>query len=778
MRSIKNLFILLFCCISLNLIAQEEWQIKITGFKLVENDLTATAGRYGMRDPNGDLCALIRVQTTARGFVFDNGSLGVVHVDESHPGEVWVYVPYGSRSLIIRHPTMLASETYYYPIAVESAKVYSMKINTPIAQEDKQIKITDFRLLENDLTATAGRYGMRDPNGDLCALIRVQTTARGFVFDNGMIGITHVDNSHPGEVWVYVPYGTRALTIRHPKMLASEKFYYPIAVERAKVYSMSIETPEIGKEEVLQRPAVPPLLNIVPGSIQFADASGNRAIDANEACKIVFKVSNTGKGAGLNCIAKVSTGAAGVNVSNKKLPNIPSGAVIDVEIPVTSSMETVNGEAIFNIEVYEPNGFGCDPVKLAVQAHAYQSPFVKVSDYAISGTPDGKIAKRSAFDLQLIVQNVDYGTAENVEVSISVPKDVWIMNESTNIAVGTLNGGATYEIRYEMMASNNYTAQSIPVRVNIREKHGKYAESKTINLPIGEKITNSGLISVEEVKQQRREEIRIAQIGNKYEPSDVDINIPRAATVNSRSFAVIIANENYKYTDNVEFALNDGNTFKEYCSTALGIPQRNIYLKTDATRNDIIVAMEWIANVMDSYNGQASVIFYYVGHGIPDEATGDAYLLPSDGIGNNATTGFKVSSIYEQLGSKPAKMVSVFIDACFSGAKRDGSSLVASRGVALKAKPVNPIQGNMVVFTAAQGDETAYPYKEKRHGLFTYYLLKKLQQSNGAVTFGELGSYINTQVQQTSVVINRKKQTPAVMSSPAVGTSWRELIFQ
>jgi hypothetical protein len=36
-------------------------------------------------------------------------------------------------------------------------------------------------------------------------------------------------------------------------------------------------------------------------------------------------------------------------------------------------------------------------------------------------------------------------------------------------------------------------------------------------------------------------------------------------------------------------------------------------------------------------------------------------------------------------------------------------------------------QGNMVVFSAAQGDETAYPNNDEKHGMFTYFLLKKLQ---------------------------------------------------
>jgi hypothetical protein len=83
--------------------------------------------------------------------------------------------------------------------------------------------------------------------------------------------------------------------------------------------------------------------------------------------------------------------------------------------------------------------------------------------------------------------------------------------------------------------------------------------------------------------------------------------------------------------------------------------------------------------------------------------------------------------------------------------------------------------GNMVVFSAAQNDETAYPYREKGHGMFTYFLLKKLQETKGNVAFGELSDYITDNVQKQSIIINRKSQTPTVTSAAAMSDSWREM---
>lgn len=109
-----------------------------------------------------------------------------------------------------------------------------------------------------------------------------------------------------------------------------------------------------------------------------------------------------------------------------------------------------------------------------------------------------------------------------------------------------------------------------------------------------------------------------------------------------------------------------------------------------------------------------------------------------------------------------AKQTTVFLDACFSGASKDGKMMLAdSRGVAIKAKAAIP-KGNMIVFSACSGDETAFPYKKKKHGMFTYFLLKKLQETKGNVSMEELGAYINKQVRQTSMIENRKIQTPTI----------------
>lgn len=256
--------------------------------------------------------------------------------------------------------------------------------------------------------------------------------------------------------------------------------------------------------------------------------------------------------------------------------------------------------------------------------------------------------------------------------------------------------------------------------------------------------------------------------------ADVDVNIPVTKRVNDKTFAVIIANEKYTLVPTVPMAGNDGAVFARYCEQTLGLPKENILQYPDATYGKMIRAMQDIKNIADAYNG-IHVIVYYAGHGIPNESTRDAFLMPIDADGSTTEVCYPLKKLYSELSALNVESVVVFLDACFSGTTADGNSLMANaRGIALKVRQERPM-GSLVVFSAASDDETAYPYTDRGHGLFTYYLLKKLQDSKGNATLGELSDFISENVKQRSVLINRKSQTPTVTSSSAMHDTWRKM---
>lgn len=300
----------------------------------------------------------------------------------------------------------------------------------------------------------------------------------------------------------------------------------------------------------------------------------------------------------------------------------------------------------------------------------------------------------------------------------------------------------------------------------VKEARSRYYELSGIPM---ENLMLDGM-SLHEVESQLFS-FHISRFSGGVAPSDVDSDLPIAEVVNDKTFAVIIANEDYQREQNVSFAIHDGEVFKDYCTQLLGIPEANVHLVTDATLNDIRYEVDWLQATLEAFQGEARGIFYYSGHGIPDETSRSAYLLPVDGYGSNIASSYGLDELYAQLGSVDAELMTYFVDACFSGATREGDMMAESRGVAVNSK-AGELHGNAIAFSAARGNETAYAYDEKSHGMFTYYLLKKLKETHGEVTAGELADYINENVARTTALQGMKPQRP---SANGTMRNWRTI---
>ena len=262
-----------------------------------------------------------------------------------------------------------------------------------------------------------------------------------------------------------------------------------------------------------------------------------------------------------------------------------------------------------------------------------------------------------------------------------------------------------------------------------------------------------------------------------FNPDVIDINIPQSDASNNLTFAVIIGNENYQRVAPVDYAANDARIFEKYCERILGIPEVNIRTYFDATYGDISAAIRDLQQLASVFDGEIKVIFYYAGHGIPDESSRNAYILPIDTAGDDLNACYSLSRLYNELSSLNAESVIALIDACFSGSLRGDGMLASARGIMLKPRVLQPT-GNLVVFSATSSNQAALPYKEKGHGIFTYYLLEKLNSSNGEIGFGELTDYTIKQVSQQSIVLNKKLQTPTVSFSRNLADSWRNIKFK
>ncbi len=273
---------------------------------------------------------------------------------------------------------------------------------------------------------------------------------------------------------------------------------------------------------------------------------------------------------------------------------------------------------------------------------------------------------------------------------------------------------------------------------------------------------------------------RIVDVDYDYATSEVDSELPMAFVTRNNTYALIIGNQNYRFVSDVSYAIHDARVFADYCKKTLGIPAANIHVSEDATKQMILEEelQDWLSNIEDKEN--KNLMVYYAGHGVPDTKNGNkAYLLPTDVRGTSPHRGIALEDFYRRIGDMGFKQTTMFLDACFSGVNRESDGVTEGlRAVEIDVDDTPLSSGNMVVFSAAQGNETAQGYPEEGHGLFTYYLLKSLRDSNGIIPLGLLSDEITKGVKDTAPQMKMKKnQTPTTSASEHLGDKWRQLRF-
>lgn len=236
------------------------------------------------------------------------------------------------------------------------------------------------------------------------------------------------------------------------------------------------------------------------------------------------------------------------------------------------------------------------------------------------------------------------------------------------------------------------------------------------------------------------------------------------------AYAVIVGIEDYRDLPKVDYAKRDAEMVKQYLIKALGYREQNVVmlLNERATRSQLSARFEkWLQKQVADHK-DAEVFVYYGGHGAPDPNTNQAFLVPHDGDpAFLEETGYPLKHLYKVLGDLPATQVTVVMDSCFSGA--GGRSVIAKGTRPMLVTIENPLLAsqNMIVLSAAAGNQISSGFPEKRHGLFTYYFLKGLQgeadaNKDGAVDVEELYDYLKPQVETVARRANAE-QSPQLL---------------
>jgi hypothetical protein len=271
----------------------------------------------------------------------------------------------------------------------------------------------------------------------------------------------------------------------------------------------------------------------------------------------------------------------------------------------------------------------------------------------------------------------------------------------------------------------------------------------------------TGSTVVLDILTARRRQIRIGAILTGLLTLLMPMLAATAAPTNHNAIAVIIGNKNYDGgIPEVSFAYNDADAFRKFVIEGLGYREGNIIDLRDATFNQMVTVFgnkETHEGKLFDYirPGESDVTVFYSGHGVPGLKDRQAYLLPSNGDPNRAEiSGYPIATLYKNLNKLPARMIRVFIDACFSGETPKGMLIKSASGIRIEPK-VPEGSSRMVILTAAQGDQLASWDEEAKHGLFTKHLLEALYgvadgdkygDGDSKVTLAEVGRYLKLEM--------------------------------
>ena len=104
----------------------------------------------------------------------------------------------------------------------------------------QQFKVKKFRELSNDISAFV--EPVKDLNGTPCALLKV-ICSPDFAFSTPLGIVKRVNEV--GEIWLYLPAGSRMITLKHPRWGVVRDYGFPQELESRMTYEMSLEQPRM-----------------------------------------------------------------------------------------------------------------------------------------------------------------------------------------------------------------------------------------------------------------------------------------------------------------------------------------------------------------------------------------------------------------------------------------------------------------------------------------------------------------------------------------------------
>ena len=520
---------------------------------------------------------------------------------------------------------------------------------------------------------------------------------------------------------------------------------------------------------------VPPNLT---ASVKFYEPSGNNILDADETGKLIVTVQNNGKGDAFDVKAEIRSDkrASGLSFDRDVLiGTVPAGESGVKEIKLTAGEDTPTQSLTFEIEVREANGFDANPMKVTFNTKAFEPPKLIVADIGINDqNGNSKVEPMEIVEMTVRIQNAGYGDARNVTADVLPGQNVFIAGDGvTHFEHGNIQAGRYKDMKFMFYTNNRIkNGENIPIEIKISEARPQFKTAKALDFTMNAPQKRTQEIIVKGVEELPKGEIQVAG-GLSV---DVDMKIPEGKKAGEYDVAVVIGNKLYSATagiPDVEFADRDARTIKEYLIKTFGFKPENIIYAENATVgkfNEIFGSERDFRGKLFNFikKDVSNVFIYYVGHGVPDLQSQEAYFVPVDANPQYiASNGYRLQTFYENLSKIPAKQITIVLDACFSGNSDKGLIFKNISPAVVKVKKEYRGPANALIITSAAVDQVSTWYPDKRHSLFTYYFLKGLQgdadaNKDKAITIGEMREYLKENVPYMARRLNNVEQHPVI----------------
>ena len=487
----------------------------------------------------------------------------------------------------------------------------------------------------------------------------------------------------------------------------------------------------------------PPFLRI--DSFYIQEEISNGRIEAYEPAHVLIHLHNSGRGPAQNIQLwlapedpTTSTCLTTDTVSAGTLqPNTRKWVAIPVRVPPEYAGEPC--QTTFRIQATTRRGFHLSRTPAFVlRGIPYQQPHLQLSLMKITehGNPNDILEPGEELTFHLRLTNTGQTTARQLTLTLQAPQSL-VTEPLSPSQIAILPPGTDTSLSFSIIWQPEQTA-------------------------------NPG-IQITDIAQSRfflRIDIQ------KLTPFEI-VNLHRAvmqftpATTCHNCYALIIANQEYNAPGAMLlFAMKEGTLVRNYFQRILGIPYENIYYYENLTHAQFLRILQ---DFQKRVQNPSRIYFYYVGHGLPTIDNQPGFVPIDVDPYSPSKEVLPLAWVAEQLQKTGANHLIMFVDACYTGAPRQGASPVAGPPV---RRAGNYLPPNTILFSAVSKQERAWFPPDLGHGIFTYAFLNALYhfRQTGTLTARTLSDLYN-HIQATMKKLTRfylptsTTQTPTIVST-------------